>query len=175
MSLARSELAYAKIVEEFAAIKTADGYRTDPFVTTVIRESSKMQGECEIGIEMGAIEVEIEGWTDNAGQLEAVVNELIPVYVVGTVKSDTDTDGKGTKLKAALDALTHDVRRVGVVLYTKYINETVAPGAWNIVTSSDRPKIKVEQALGLGKNFNVGKCQLTFTIKIRNEDQTFSA
>jgi hypothetical protein len=174
MTISRAELMYEDIIQEYSVISKANGYRTDPVISRVIRLSSAMNKWPEIGIEFGTSEVEIEGWGGDEGELSAVVNEYIPILVVGTVKADMDTDGTGKKLRLALNELVHDLKKVTVALYTKHINDTTGALKWNVVTSTEKPKVRIEEALGLGKDMNVAKAATYFTVKIRNESSDFT-
>jgi hypothetical protein len=171
MSVSRVETAYATILDEFRAIVTPT-YRTNPTILSVIRPASKIGENGEIGIELGDSDLEIIGWSEVAGALSPVLDEYVPVYVVGAVRGNIDTDGGGETIRGLANALGHDMERVAISLYTKYINDSTNP--WNVVVSDTKPKLKLQRFLWLDQQRAYGNIQLVLNIHVRNMDPTLT-
>lgn len=165
MSTSRTELALTDIVTEFELISTASGFRTDPAnIFKAIRSPNKIVEWPEIGIEFGdeVLKPEDDGWT--------VFTTELPVYVVGTIKANTEEDDEGTNLRLEMEKLLHDMRRTVVSLLTKYI--TSATNRWNVTPNQE---IVFERILGFDENkINFGQVATKFRIQVRWQDDTFA-
>ena len=98
-------------------------------------------------------------------------DEIVDVYIVGFVKSDTETATALTasKLQDAMEQLITDLEtKIYSDLLTVNINNT-STNAWNVRAS----EVTFERSSLLGSPRNIGIVQTTLQAKIRHQDSYF--
>ena len=167
MTISRVELMYEQLVTEFKAIKTANGYRTDPAVYRFIRQMDKVGTVPEIGVEIRDSDLIVVD--DNANCFD----ELVPVVISGAVRADMDSDGSGDAVKAAGEALAHDMKKVAAALMLKYCIQSTGAGVWTIVYDGSRPHMVLQRFLWLDVARPMAEVLIEFTANVRNQEPTF--
>ncbi len=154
----RIELAKKDVIEEFKKIQKSNGFRNDvASVLPLIRSEDQITQYPEIGIELGPEKLQPlnDKWT--------VYDSNVTVFIVGTVESNTDTETDVPYAIDAMEALVHDMRKVVVTIFSKYINQL--ENRWNV--SPKTKEIIFYRQSNLGNKRNKHLVETSFNIKVR--------
>ena len=168
MALSRTELMLQQLIAEFQTISTQNGYRTDPVqVIGSCRHPDDIKSFPEFGIELGDEEVITKD--DNWDMFDSVVQ----VTIQGAVKCDVDTGDDLTNLQLTSESVVHDFKRKIAELMKKFIlqNASGTAMAWNITPSKT---MQFTRMVGFGTKRNIGVVFTQFSVRIRNQDATFT-
>ena len=160
----RFEIARNDIMNAFAEITTANGYRNDVAeVVNAIRAPFKITETPEIGVVMGTRRIKGED------QTWGVTTAECDIFVQAVVSEDESMEKASSLLNDKMESMAHDIARVIHGFFTSEIN-AISRGRWNILTTTP---VRIIMGIDFGEKVSKGVVRAEFQIQLRSMDGTY--